>query len=142
MISGVVVKPLKQFPDERGKVMHMVRSTDEVFEKFGEIYFSTCNPNAVKAWKLHKKKTSIYCVVAGDAKIVLHDMREESESRGKTTEIKAGESNYILVKIPPGVAHGFKCISNKSAMIANLASEPYDSADNFDIEAEKINYTW
>ena len=35
MIDGVIVKPLKQFPDERGKVMHMLKATDELFEKFG-----------------------------------------------------------------------------------------------------------
>lgn len=38
MIEGVVVKDLKQFVDDRGRVMHMVRADDPLFEKFGEIY--------------------------------------------------------------------------------------------------------
>ena len=41
MIDGVVVKPLRRIPDERGYIMHMLRSDDPDFEKFGEIYFST-----------------------------------------------------------------------------------------------------
>ena len=40
LIEGVVITPLKQIPDERGNVMHMFRSDDPEFEKFGEIYFS------------------------------------------------------------------------------------------------------
>ena len=39
MINGVVVKPLRRIPDERGFVMHMLRADDPEFEKFGEIYF-------------------------------------------------------------------------------------------------------
>ena len=39
MIDGVKVIPLRQIHDERGKVMHMLKATDEHFEKFGEIYF-------------------------------------------------------------------------------------------------------
>lgn len=40
MIKGVDVRPLRQIPDERGKVMHMLRPDDAWFESFGEIYFS------------------------------------------------------------------------------------------------------
>ena len=39
-IEGVTVRPLRQICDERGKVMHMLRSDDPHFERFGEIYFS------------------------------------------------------------------------------------------------------
>ena len=44
MIEGVTVTPLKQFFDERGKVMRMIRSTDKHFTQFGEIYFSCIYP--------------------------------------------------------------------------------------------------
>lgn len=37
MIEGVQVKPLRQICDERGKVMHMLRCDDPLFERFGEI---------------------------------------------------------------------------------------------------------
>ena len=35
MIDGVIITPLKQIPDERGKIMHMLRSTDPHFNAFG-----------------------------------------------------------------------------------------------------------
>lgn len=44
MIDGVVIKPLRQVLDERGKIMHMLRNDDPDFEAFGEIYFSIIYP--------------------------------------------------------------------------------------------------
>ena len=69
MIPGVVITPLKQIPDERGKVMHMLKRTDPHFSGFGEIYFSVVNPGAVKAWKKHLQMTLNLAVIQGAAKL-------------------------------------------------------------------------
>ena len=37
MIEGIKITQLKQIEDERGKVMHMLRSDSDNFAKFGEI---------------------------------------------------------------------------------------------------------
>ena len=37
MIDGVVITPLRQIVDERGKVMHMLRRDAQHFSGFGEI---------------------------------------------------------------------------------------------------------
>ena len=66
MIDGVHVQPLRQILDERGKVMHMLRITDAHFQQFGEIYFSTVNPGAIKAWHQHKEMTLNYSVPHGN----------------------------------------------------------------------------
>ena len=57
LIEGVVITPLKQIPDERGRVMHLLRCDDPGFEQFGEIYFSIISPGMVKAWRMHTKMT-------------------------------------------------------------------------------------
>ena len=57
MIEGVKVVPLRQIVDERGKIMHMLKATDEHFIAFGEIYFSCAWPGAVKAWHVHTSMT-------------------------------------------------------------------------------------
>ena len=80
MIEGVKITPLKQFFDERGKVMHMMKNNSPEFKKFGEIYFSCTNPNAIKAWHLHKKMTLNYAVVSGAIKCVLYDDRPEKSN--------------------------------------------------------------
>jgi dTDP-4-dehydrorhamnose 3,5-epimerase-like enzyme len=42
----------------RGSVMHMLRADAEHFQGFGEIYFSTVNPGAIKGWHIHREMTS------------------------------------------------------------------------------------
>ena len=124
MIDGVQIHPLKQFPDERGKVMHMLRCDDLYFEKFGEIYFSTVHPGVVKGWHMHKEMTLNYACVVGMIKLVLWDGRKDSPTYDELQEFFIGESNYALVSIPPGVWNGFKGISK--AVVANCATLPYD----------------
>ncbi len=145
MIQGLIIKNLKQISDDRGKVMHMLRATEDIFDKFGEIYFSVINPGIVKGWIYHKKQTSNYAVVFGKIKLVLFDNREESETKGDIETIELGpEDNYVLVKIPPGVVHGFKCLSKYPAILANCATHPHDPEDNFkiDLNSEEIPYKW
>ena len=62
-IEGIKITPLKIIKDHRGSVMHMLRNDNEVFEKFGEIYFSTIFENKIKAWHLHKEATLNYACV-------------------------------------------------------------------------------
>ena len=40
MIHDIVIEPLKQMTDDRGKVMHMLRNDSPIFENFGEILSS------------------------------------------------------------------------------------------------------
>ena len=93
MIDGVTVKPLRRIPDERGYIMHMLRSSDPEFEGFGEIYFSTIYPGAIKAWHLHQEMTLNYAVVVGMIKLVLYDDRETCPTRGELQELFIGQEN-------------------------------------------------
>ena len=86
MIDGVILTPLRQIFDERGKVMHMLREDSPVFSKFGEIYFSCTHPGVVKAWHLHKYMTLNYAVIHGEIKFVLYDDRKKSPTKGEVQE--------------------------------------------------------
>ena len=143
-IEGVVIKPLKKIPDERGRVCHMLRCDDPVFEKFGEIYFSTVYPGVIKGWHLHRQKTLNYAVIHGMIKLVLYDDREGSPTRGNLMELFTGDENYLLVKIPPGIWNGFKGISPEPAIVANCATMPHDPDEIERISpfTDKIPYDW
>ena len=71
MIHDVIISKLKIISDERGKVMHMLRSDDDTFKNFGEIYFSTINYKKIKAWHLHKEATLNYVCIKGKVKLVI-----------------------------------------------------------------------
>ncbi len=144
MIDGVIIFPLKQIPDERGKIMHMLRADDPHFEKFGEIYFSMVYPGVVKGWHLHKRMTLNYAVIVGMIKLVLYDDREGSPTRGELMELFIGEANYVLVKIPAGIWNGFKGIGIEPAIVANCATEPHDPEEivRMDPFTSEIPYDW
>jgi dTDP-4-dehydrorhamnose 3,5-epimerase len=144
MIDGVLIRPLRQIPDERGKIMHMLRCDDTNFECFGEIYFSIIYPGIVKGWHLHKRMTLNYAAISGMIKLVLYDDRIASITRGILQELFIGESNYVLVRIPPGVWNGFKGVGTMQAIVANCATLPHDPdeivrLDPFD---NNIPYEW
>ena len=126
MISGVKITPLKQIFDERGKVMHMLSIESPVFEKFGEIYFSSTHPGVIKAWHMHKEMTLNYAVIHGEIKFVLYDARKDSSTLGQIQEIFVSPEHYVLVTVPPMVWNGFKSIGGKSSIVANCATLPHN----------------
>lgn len=129
MIEGVRITPLRQIVDERGKVMHMLRSDAAHFQSFGEIYFSVVNPGAIKAWHVHRIMTLNYAVPVGHIKFVLYDEREGSPTRGAIQEIFLGPDNYNLVTVPALVWNGFKGIGTEPALVANCATIPHDPGE-------------
>ena len=144
MIDGVVVTPLRQIPDERGRVMHMLREDWPVFQRFGEVYFSTVNNGAIKAWHLHKRATINYAVPVGEIKFVLYDDRPGSATRGEIQEIFMSPQNYQLVTVPPLVWNGFKGISEPYALVVNcvtMAHEPGESERKPALDPS-IPYDW
>lgn len=144
MIEGVHIHPLRQIPDERGKIMHMLRCDAPYFERFGEIYFSVVYPGVVKGWHVHTRMVLNYAVVCGMVKLVLYDSREDSPTRGEVMELFIGESNYVLVRIPPGVVNGFKGMGIQEAIVANCSTDPHDPAEirRIDPFQNDIPYDW
>lgn len=144
MIDGVLIQPLKQIPDERGKIMHMLREDDPHFERFGEIYFSNVYPGVVKAWHYHTEMTLNYAVVSGIIKLVLFDGRDTSPTRNELMELFIGDGNYVLVKVPPKVWNGFKGVGTSQAIVANCATIPHrpDEILRMDPFENHIPYKW
>jgi dTDP-4-dehydrorhamnose 3,5-epimerase len=143
-IAGVRIVPLQKIPDERGTVMHMLRADASHFDRFGEIYFSTVYPGAIKAWHLHSRMTINYAVPLGMIKLVLFDQRSDSPTKGALRELFIGEANYCLVTVPPGIWNGFKGIGTTTALVANCASIPHDPAEitRLDPFTNTIPYDW
>ncbi len=144
MIDGIQIHPLKVFPDERGKVMHMLRSDAPFFEEFGEVYFSLVNANIVKGWKQHKKMTQHFAVPIGNMKIVFYDDRKESPTYKKIQEVSIGEDNYQLIKVPPMIWYAFGALNNKKALLTNCADMPHDPEESATLELsdKTIPYSW
>lgn len=146
MIDGVKIKKLKVIPDERGMLMEILRSDDEIFQKFGQVYMTTCYPGVVKGWHYHKIQTDYFTCLKGMAKVVLYDGREDSPTKGEINEFFIGENNPALIVIPPQVLHGFKAIGNETCYIINCPTEvyKYDEPDEYRVDPfdNDIPYDW
>jgi len=146
MIEGVIIKKLKVIPDERGRLMEILRVDDEMFKGFGQVYMTTAYPGVVKGWHYHKRQFDNMAVLKGMMKIVLYDGRKESSTYGEINECFAGEHNPVLLHIPPHVCHGFTCISPEEAVVVNVPTEPYNykEPDEFRIHPHDndIPYKW
>lgn len=144
MIKDVIITPLRQILDERGKVMHMLRCDAPFFRSFGEIYFSVVYPGVIKGWHIHKQMILNYAVPIGHIKFVLYDDRKDSPTRGEVQEIFMGPDNYLLVTVPPMIWNGFKGIGHEPAIVANCASIPHDpdEIERLDPFDPSIPYDW
>ncbi|NTU71280.1 MAG: dTDP-4-dehydrorhamnose 3,5-epimerase [Coriobacteriia bacterium] len=146
MIDGVKVKTLQVHTDERGLLMEMLRCDDPDFQSFGQVYVTMVNPGVAKAWHYHKKQTDHFVCLGGTAKIVLHDTREGSPTKGETNEFVVGWDNQQLIIIPKDVYHGFTAAGTQPAFIVNIPTEPYSSADpdeyRLAYDDATIGYDW
>ena len=146
MIKNVITKKLNVLPDERGRLMEMLRSDDDLFKKFGQVYMTTAYPGVVKAWHYHKLQTDNFVVVKGMMKVVLYDNRKDSPTYKEINEFFMGEHNPILLQIPNFIYHGFKCISDTEAICINIPTELYNYKEpdeyRLDPESGDIPYDW
>ena len=144
LIAGVRLKELKVIPDQRGRLMEILRADDEIFAGFGQVYLTTTLPGVVKAWHLHKLQTDSVACVAGMIRLGLYDDRRESATFGLANEFYLGVHRPLLVQIPPQVYHGWKCVSQEEALIINTVTRPYDytQPDEYRLDPHDNHIPW
>lgn len=152
-IPGVLVKTLKTNKDERGFFREIVRFNDPFFKEaknFGQWSHSRMTKNVVKAWHYHHIQSDWWYLGIGLIEAVLVDHREESPTFGKQVVFKMGDSktdttgeNVVCVKIPPGVLHGCKVLSEE-AHLFYITSQLYNPDDEgrFPYNSGPVPYDW
>ncbi len=146
MIKGVKTKNLKAIPDERGRLMEILRKDDSLFSKFGQVYMTTAYPEVVKAWHLHEKQVDNVVCIQGMIKLVLYDPRKKSSTYKEVNQFLIGIHNPMLIQIPAGVYHGWMCVSVEEAIIINIPTEVYNyehpDEKRLDPHKNDIPYDW
>lgn len=146
MIQGVQIKTLNKYSDDRGYVMEILRSDEEIFTKFGQCYLSTCNPGKIKGWHYHRRHVDNFVIVEGNARVVLYDIRKNSPTKGEINEFVLGEENPILLQIPTFVYHAVQCLGNEPSYLVSIPSEPYNNAnpdeEKVPWDSEVVPYKW
>jgi dTDP-4-dehydrorhamnose 3,5-epimerase len=125
-IHDVVIKKLVTHSDDRGYFREILRDDDHLLSRFGQTSFTKTYPGVIKAFHWHEKQDDLWYVVDGMARVVLHDRRPASPSRGVTQVIYAGEDNPVLIYIPIGVAHGYQVLGTKPVMLFYHVTQSYN----------------
>jgi dTDP-4-dehydrorhamnose 3,5-epimerase len=145
MIHGVVIKELVTHPDERGFFRELIRVDDDFFaEGFGQWGHSLVHHGVAKAWHIHQRQTDWWYVASGLLKMAMHDARPDSPTFRVTMDMLLGDHQPArIVKVPPGVAHGCKCLGGP-AHLFYMMSHLYDPADEGRIPHDDptIGYDW
>jgi len=147
MIDGVIRKPLRIIPDDRGAIMHMLRRDWPEFTDFGEVYFSCVAPGAVKAWRRHTRMTMQLAVPTGAVELVLYDARPGSPTNGEVqieTLSPDDPGTYALMIVPPGIWNGFRGLGEDTSVVANCASIPHapEEAESLPPDDPSIPHHW
>lgn len=144
MIFDVKITKLKIISDDRGKVMHMLRTDSPAFKEFGEIYFSTIYQGKIKGWHLHKESSLNYVCIKGKVRLTLFDDRPGSKSKNEIQEIILSPREYNLITIPPNIWNGFKGLDKDESIIANCLTLPHNEREMVrkNPDDRYFNYKW
>ncbi len=126
-LNGVIIKVLTTHTDDRGYFREVLRDDDQLLSNFGQTSVTVTYPGVIKAFHYHEQQDDLWYVANGMAQVVLYDMRESSPTYKQTQVIFAGEQNPVLIKIPIGVAHGYRVLGEKPVMLFYHTTKSYDA---------------
>jgi dTDP-4-dehydrorhamnose 3,5-epimerase len=124
MLSGIIIKPLNRFADERGFFIEIMRSdwADVFEEEMRQSNISISYPGIVRAWHRHDKgQVDHFLVLKGSLKIcAYHDETQELD------EVVSTGENPQIVRIPGHYWHGFRVLGNEPATLVYFVNRLYD----------------
>lgn len=142
MIGYIQQKKLKSINSEDGSVLHFIKKTDEGFNEFAEVYFSTVNKGSIKAWKLHKKMTLNLVVPVGRVMFHFIDCRPNSTNYNKMETFVLSQNPYTRLTVPPMFWFGFKGLADGVNLLSNQADIVHDPEEVERKPIDAFNVNW
>jgi dTDP-4-dehydrorhamnose 3,5-epimerase len=141
-LEGVRTLKLSRFTDDRGFFLEIFRSKSNhpesraLAEFFAgapvpaQMNYSVVDANGhIKGLHYHLKQDDIWFFPPpSKAKVVLYDIRKASPTFGRSQVLVAGGGQDLLVRIPPGVAHGYRPLTNPCSLLY-FVTETFDPED-------------
>jgi dTDP-4-dehydrorhamnose 3,5-epimerase len=139
-IDGVRSLKLTRHTDDRGFLFEIFRAkaghpdSRALAEFFAgapiaQMNFSIVDADGhIKGLHYHLRQEDIWFFPPpSKAKVILYDIRKTSGSFGRTQVIVAGGGQDMLLRIPAGVAHGYRPLTNPCALLY-IVTETFDPA--------------
>lgn len=135
-MDGIILTPLKQIYNPKGDIFHAMKKSDEGFDGFGEVYFSTIHQNDIKGWKKHTEMTLNLVVVSGEIEFVVYN--DDSKT---FFDMALSQDNYQRLTVSPNLWMAFKGLKENN-MLLNIASIEHDSGEAVNLDLQEIEYEW
>jgi dTDP-4-dehydrorhamnose 3,5-epimerase len=139
-IDGVRTLRLTRFTDDRGFFFEIFRSRptgqagSELAAFFDGVATAQMNYSVVdadqhvKGLHYHLKQDDVWFFPPpSKAKVVMLDVRKSSPTSGRSQVVVAGGGQDLLIRIPAGVAHGYRPLTNPCALLY-VVTEVFDPA--------------
>lgn len=128
-LSGVLLTALKTIPSPLGSVLHAQQKSAPGFAGFGEAYFSTVLPKAVKGWKRHTEMVLNLVVCVGAVRFCLLDNRLAAPECPLAREVTLSRDFYYRLTIPAGIWVAFQGVADAESILLNIASIEHNPAE-------------
>jgi dTDP-4-dehydrorhamnose 3,5-epimerase len=152
LIQGVEVEAFNTYADDRGCLAELfrfgapglARDFDPSSDSQIQVSFTTSYPGIIKATHYHFEQTDLWAPLTGMLQVVLYDLRESSPSFGKLNTLFVGTLRPWKLRIPPGVAHGYKVVGIDTCLLVYAMNRFYNPQDEGRIPFDDpgINYDW
>ena len=136
-IDGVTIAGFKVFQDNRGWLAELFRKDELSDTDFPEMgYLSETLPGMERGPHEHVHQSDRFGFFHGTYALFLWDSRTESPTYGTRQILEVGESNRVVVTIPPGVVHAYKNIGPLPALVLNFPNKLYAGQNKADVVDE------
>lgn len=148
LIEDVAIQPFPVWPDDRGYFLEIARLTEGLVAGFPaastQVSAALNYPGIIKAFHYHKLQTDYWVPVAGLLQVALVDLRVASRTYGAKNTLYIGAIRPWQLRIPPGVAHGYKVIGQEPSVLVYLTDRTYNPKDEGRIPHNDtaIAYDW
>lgn len=130
---------MKRFEDNRGWLAEVFRNDESEFRP-AMGYVSLTNPGIIRGPHEHVAQADGFVFAGpGTFELNLWDRRPKSPTLGEHLKFEVGEENPVMVIVPPGVVHGYKCVSKIPALCFNLPDRLY-KGENKREEVDEIRW--
>jgi dTDP-4-dehydrorhamnose 3,5-epimerase len=148
LIEGVEIRSFPLWPDDRGYFLEVARLGKELVGNFPaettQVSAALNYPGVIKAFHYHKHQTDYWVPAAGLLQVALVDLRPGAATYGVKNTFYIGTLRPWQVRIPPGVAHGYKVVGEQPSMLIYITDRTYNPADEGRIAYNHpdIAYDW
>ncbi|MBI2636870.1 MAG: dTDP-4-dehydrorhamnose 3,5-epimerase family protein [Parcubacteria group bacterium] len=89
-------------------------------------YVSRTEPGVVRGPHEHREQSDCFIFTGpGNFRMYLWENREGKPGYRELSTMEVGEDNPCMIIVPPGVVHGYTCISEEAAYYVNLPNQLY-----------------